>query len=648
MEKEFVTFNYFCHYAQFILDNHLDAFVNAYIDRLFKLNVPLLKLFEQLSREQLFELSKKWFIKYFNDIIHNEALNAAIEEMENWKADKLEGIPREKVVSSDLVLIYNVRKHSLFSFLPHYVTDQKMTLQIIEEIENYYTFLEGLAFSTFTTIQQEEIQKRENQLLEAQAIAHLGSWEWDTQSNSVIWSDEMYRLFGYEPNEIDITYEIYMTHIHPEDKELLIESINNCYTKQIPYAFEKRIIKKNGEIRWLHAKGKVSQVDGDKVLKLSGIGMDITDEKNSADLIKKSEKLLLETQEIANIGSYEWNVVNDTSIISPQVIKIFGYNGDEKVNYHEFEKIIHPEDHEMVSNEVNQSIKTGKIYLAEYRIFRKNDNKLRHIWTKGKIMYDEKGSSERMVGLIMDITERKLIEETLHRGKLELEASNKELEAFCYTISHDLRSPLRAIDGFGKMLDNKYGQNLDKEGKRLLKVVRDNAQQMGILIDCLLDFSRINRKQKKDSKIQMRALVEKVIKNCREQNPEINASFEINHLVDSKADADLIRLVWHNLISNAIKFSSKVENPTVIISSKRLKNTILYEVNDNGAGFDMEYKDKLFGVFQRLHATHEFEGTGVGLATVQRIIHRHGGEVWAKGDKGKGATFSFSLMDKEN
>jgi hypothetical protein len=129
-------------YAQFILDKHLDAFVNADIERLFKLNVPLLKLFEQLSREQLFELSEKWVIKYFNDIIHNEALNAAIEEMENWKADKLEGIPREKVVSSDLVLIYNVRKHSLFSFLPHYVTDQKMTLQIIEEIENFYTFLE--------------------------------------------------------------------------------------------------------------------------------------------------------------------------------------------------------------------------------------------------------------------------------------------------------------------------------------------------------------------------------------------------------------------------------------------------------------------------------------------------------------------------
>ncbi len=210
-------------YAQFILDKHLDAFVNADIERLFKLNVPLLKLFEQLSREQLFELSKKGIIKYLNDIIHIEALNAAIEEMENWKADKLEGIPREKVVSSDLVLIYNVRKHSLFSFLPHYVTDQKMTLQIIEEIENFYTFLEGLAISTFTTIQQEEIQKRENQLLEAQAIAHLGSWEWDTRSNAVIWSDKMSRLFGYEPNEIDINYEIYMTHIHPEDKELLIE-----------------------------------------------------------------------------------------------------------------------------------------------------------------------------------------------------------------------------------------------------------------------------------------------------------------------------------------------------------------------------------------------------------------------------------------
>jgi len=253
-----------------------------------------------------------------------------------------------------------------------------------------------------------------------------------------------------------------------------------------------------------------------------------------------------------------------------------------------------------------------------------------------------------------DITDIKRVEDKLRKlnNELEtrviertakLEAINKELESFSYSISHDLRTPLRALNGFAQMLIDDYATSLDEEGLRMLKVIISNANKMGMLIDDLLNFSRLGRGDMKWSVIHMHQLVNLTIQELVLPETRGQITFSVAGIPDAPGDAALIKQVWINLISNAIKYTSKKNNRIINIGYKTEHDQNIYYVSDNGAGFNMEYYGKLFGVFQRLHSNKDFEGTGIGLAIVNRIINRHGGKVWAEGKVGEGATFYFSL-----
>jgi signal transduction histidine kinase len=223
----------------------------------------------------------------------------------------------------------------------------------------------------------------------------------------------------------------------------------------------------------------------------------------------------------------------------------------------------------------------------------------------------------------------------------ELAAANKELDAFSYSVSHDLRAPLRSIDGYGKILEEDYAPRLDDEGRRLVGVVRSRAGDMNRLIDGLLEFSRLGRREPARERVAMTQVARAVAAELAPTAPA--ASVRIAELPDAHADPVLIRQVWANLIGNALKYSSKRTQPQVEVGAREEAAQTVYWVRDNGAGFDMQYAERLFGVFQRLHSPKEFPGTGVGLATVQRIVQRHGGRVWAESRPDAGATFSFSL-----
>jgi light-regulated signal transduction histidine kinase (bacteriophytochrome) len=235
--------------------------------------------------------------------------------------------------------------------------------------------------------------------------------------------------------------------------------------------------------------------------------------------------------------------------------------------------------------------------------------------------------------------------EELGRTNDELAQANRELEAFSYSVSHDLRAPLRAIDGFSRMLEEDYGPGLDAEARRLIGVVRTNAARMGRLIDDLLQFARVGRQQAHPAPIDMTDLVHGVVADLSETAPA--AAVTVQPLPRARGDVVLLRQVWANLISNALKYSAKRSQPTIEIGSTNgtTPGEVGYFIRDNGIGFDMQYADKLFGVFERLHRGSEFDGTGVGLAIVQRIVHRHGGRTWATGEPDKGATFYFTLPE---
>jgi light-regulated signal transduction histidine kinase (bacteriophytochrome) len=248
-----------------------------------------------------------------------------------------------------------------------------------------------------------------------------------------------------------------------------------------------------------------------------------------------------------------------------------------------------------------------------------------------------------VTAIIRDITSRNEIERELQRRSIELEAINRELEAFSYSVSHDLRAPLRAIDGFSRILLNDYADRLDDTGRSHLERVRRAAQNMGMLIDDLLKLSRVTRTELKHEQVDLSALANEIAEELRRQGPERIVHFTIAPGLVAYGDKGLLRIVLDNLLGNAWKFTGGRSDTRIGMDTATQAGRQVYVLSDNGAGFDMAYADKLFGVFQRLHDAREFPGTGIGLATVQRIIHKHGGTIWAESEVGKGARFYFTL-----
>jgi PAS domain S-box-containing protein len=262
---------------------------------------------------------------------------------------------------------------------------------------------------------------------------------------------------------------------------------------------------------------------------------------------------------------------------------------------------------------------------------------------------------------VMDITERKRAERELanYRQHLEelvaartadltkanesLDAANKELEAFSYSVSHDLRVPLRAIDGFSRILVEDYADRLDDEGRRLVGVVRESTRKMGRLIDDILAFSRVGRVDMTLASVDMDEVVRATLEELQPAMAGRNLTVDVGRLPQAEGDPVMIARVWNNLLDNAVKFTGRTPEARIDVGGEAAKGELVYHVKDNGAGFDMAYADKLFGVFQRLHGVEEFPGTGIGLAIVKRIVTRHGGRVWAEGKPDEGATFYFAL-----
>jgi PAS domain S-box-containing protein len=300
----------------------------------------------------------------------------------------------------------------------------------------------------------------------------------------------------------------------------------------------------------------------------------------------------------------------------------------------------------------------GERIRGEEMVIAPKQGTARAVLASGQAFYDPSGMKLGAVVSMHDITERKKAELELsrHREQLEelvqsrtaaLAEVNKELEAFSYSVSHDLRAPLRAIDGFSKALIEDYGSRFDAQGSDYLQRVRAGAQRMAALIDDLLKLSRITRSTLRPEDVDMSALAIAVVQNLREAQPERTVDVHIQSAMHSHGDRGLLRVLLENLLGNAWKYSAKRERAVIEFDARPEAEGVVYRISDNGAGFDMRYADKLFGAFQRLHRADEFEGTGIGLATVQRIVRRHGGRIWAQSEPDKGAQFFFVIGQVE-
>jgi light-regulated signal transduction histidine kinase (bacteriophytochrome) len=284
--------------------------------------------------------------------------------------------------------------------------------------------------------------------------------------------------------------------------------------------------------------------------------------------------------------------------------------------------------------------------VDQVELFIRNEQLPQGIWqsVSGRPLRDESGVSKGGVVVFQDVTARKLAEQHALERTRQLEAANKELEAFSYSVSHDLRAPLRAIDGFSRILLEEHAQQLSDEAQEYLGLVRDNTQQMGRLVDDLLSFSRLSRQQIKKQIVAPARIVQQCMEDLRGEQNGRRVEITVGDLPSCKADPSLLKQVWFNLLANALKYTRKRDAAVVEIGSRCDRpGERIYFVRDNGVGFDMQYIPKLFGVFQRLHRAEDYEGTGVGLAIVHRIVLRHGGRVWAEAQPDQGATFYFTL-----
>ncbi|MGA2330605.1 MAG: PAS domain S-box protein [Syntrophales bacterium] len=470
-----------------------------------------------------------------------------------------------------------------------------------------------------------ELRESEERLTHALEAGELGIWGLDTKTGKAWRSLRHDQVFGYDKILPEWTYQMFLAHVLPLDRKEVDEKFGHATSIGTEWNFECRIRRTDGAIRWIWAQGMPRLNERNEVVSMVGLVRDITGRKQTE----------AETERLATFPRLNPNPIVETDMagnvqfVNPAADRLF-----PDIREH---GLAHPwlADWEALVRTCREGGKEANVreVTADGR------------WYLQTISFVREVKRIRIYGL--DITERRTAELELKERTVQLEAANKELEGFSYSVSHDLRAPLRAIDGFSMRLIRDFGDKLEEDGVRKLHAISRNAQQMGQLIDDLLSFSRLSRKEMHMSRVNMEAMARDVWREIKESNPNRELDFRIVNMIPLFGDASLIRQVVVNLLSNAVKFTRDRKPAVIETGSRKEGSEITYYVKDNGAGFDMRYSDKLFGVFERLHRPDEFEGTGVGLAIVQRIIHRHGGRVWADGKVNGGATFNFTVAGKE-
>ncbi|MFO8078626.1 MAG: PAS domain S-box protein [Thermoplasmatota archaeon] len=406
--------------------------------------------------------------------------------------------------------------------------------------------------------------------------------------------------------------------------------------------------------------------------------LDITNRIEGEEKLKEKEKQLDLALKGGELGTWDWNIQTNEVRFNKRWVEMKGYNHEElKPHLSTGEYLIHPNDlsktkqslphlstwgHLIHPNDLSKTKQSlndhleGKTpsYEAEFRMKHKSG---RWIWIldKGKVIErDDQGIPLRACGTHMDITKRKQAEKKMEQGlyilkkrEKELEMINEHLDSFAYSVSHDLRAPLRAVNGFAQVLIDSYGDKVNEEMHHYLNRISEGGKRMGELIDALLNFSRTTRAEITYETVDVKHIVDDLVKTYDESEADRDIEFLIHPLDNIEADEEMVKVVFNNLISNAVKYTIDREKAQIEIGCNQQKNMVEFFVKDNGIGFDMRYQDKLFKAFQRLKTDERFTGSGIGLVTAKRIVTKHGGTIWAEGEVDKGATFYFSLPSEK-
>jgi PAS domain S-box-containing protein len=464
-------------------------------------------------------------------------------------------------------------------------------------------------------------------------------------------------------------------YVHPDDQPLVLATIGEAIRTKSVFELEHRVRVADGSLGWTMSRAVPLLDDDGEVREWFGAASDVTQRKQNEEALATSEARLRLAQEVGDAAYTDHDLRTPTIIVSEGYASIHGLApGTADITYAQWIELICPEDRDRMRADIAWLHEHGGELASEFRIRRPSDGAIRWIDMRMEAFPGPDGRPQRTVSAQRDITDLKeraaalalanenltgeisermraeaevrrlnaSLEARIAERTAELLAANKEMESFSYSVSHDLRAPLRAIEGFSRILLEDYGEKLDAEGRRLANVVRDSARRMAQMIDDILAFSRVGRAAMEAAPVNMQAEVRKAISDLAPVIEGREVDFEIGDLPSAQGDAAMLQHVWANLLGNSAKYTRPRDRAIIQIGAQIADGETVYFVRDNGVGFDMRYVDKLFGAFQRLHGA-EFSGAGIGLSIVKRIVTRHGGRVWAEAEVDKGATFFFSL-----
>lgn len=505
----------------------------------------------------------------------------------------------------------------------------------------------GINFDVTDRVQtRAALERTERSLALAMKGGRMGYWTRELATDEirtedrVEWSPELEEVFGLQPGTFQGTEGGFFAFVHPDDLAMVVDTVRGAVETGTDYTMQFRYRHASGEWRWMEGRGRASYDEKGRATRIDGIGIDITPQKRAEDARRAIEDRF---RQLANsLPAIVWSSDADGNVefLNDQWVR---YTGIDLETYRALgsNKVIHPDDWSNVLSIWNESRGEGKEFRVEAR-YQRHDGVYRWFIASAVPTRDASGEIMGWFGTATDIQAQKEAEAELEARVLErtseLEAANRELEGFSYTVSHDLRAPLRAIMSTSMILLEESGDKLGREGRELLARQAHNARRLGLLIDDLLHVARIGRQEMTRASVDLAELARDVARELSEDEGTKEVHFEIPETLPAQGDANLLRLVLLNLMENAAKFS-----PTGSTVEIGRRDDGSFFVRDQGIGFDPRYKHKLFLPFERLVDESEYPGTGIGLANVKRIIDRHGGEVWAQSVPGEGATFSFSL-----
>jgi PAS domain S-box-containing protein len=486
----------------------------------------------------------------------------------------------------------------------------------------------------------------------AQRLGHSGDWEWDIVTGQGRWSDEVYRIYGVD-RSFSITVDAIADMVHPDERarELARTQTMLDDPERRSGSLQFRIVRPDGIVRHILQTLAIERDDEGKALRAFGLQQDVTELRETEEALVESEHRLRRIYDAGLVGVAFWTADGGIADANDRYLEMLGYTRAElEAGSIDWAAITPPEWAERDRESLEELRATGRNAVPFAKEYYRKDGSRLPILTAAAA-FDEEGTSG--IGLVVDISEQKRAEAELRRLNLQLEdhvrrrtadleAANAELESFSYSVSHDLRAPLRHISGFSELLREQLREG-DDETRHFLDRIQQASADMSVLIDDLLQFSRVGRAEMHVERVDMAALVDDVLEVQRSDLDGRRVDVSVGDLPAVMGDRVLLRQVWANLLDNAFKYTRLRDPASVEVGSREDGGETVYWVRDDGVGFDMLYVDRLFRVFERLHRTEEFEGTGIGLANVGRIVGRHGGRCGAEAVQGEGATFWFSL-----